>query len=57
VEICPVGSIQHTRKYEIEAFEPKDLVLEFQGVPMAKDGKALNTREKIKMIRSYEVRR
>lgn len=57
VEICPVESLQHTRRYEINAFTPDSLVITFSGLGDAPVGRAVKIRDKIKMIRSYEVRR
>ena len=57
VEICPVASLSHTKNYAIKAFTPEALVLEFDGRDVGAAEKGIKIREKIKMIRSYEVRR
>lgn len=56
VQVCPVSSLHHTRDYEIQALTRKSLVLEFDGHETELAEKAAKIREKVKMIRSYEVR-
>jgi formate hydrogenlyase subunit 6/NADH:ubiquinone oxidoreductase subunit I len=57
VEICPVNSLKHTKSFEAQAFQPSDLILEFDGRTEVSGVTKERIREKIKMIRSYEVRR
>lgn len=56
VEVCPVGSITHSRDYEVTAYSPKDLRLEFFDRTKPLNGQQ-EVREKIRLIRAYEVRR
>lgn len=57
VDICPVRSISHTTEYEIAAATREEMIITFS----QRDNDLLNKQEaikqKIKQIRSYEVRR
>lgn len=55
VEVCPVDSIVHTRNYEAAAYEKQKLVIEFSD--RGSNDEMQKVKEKIRLIRAYEVRR
>ena len=57
VEVCPVGSIVHTRSCGAVVREKEDLLVKLDFFTTKEDDPAEKIRKKIRMIRSYEVRR